>query len=136
MRIMLCGGGTAGHVNPAIAVAETVMRNSCGSRIAYIATEKGIENKLVDFKKYYVDVIGMKRGLPLKNIPFLIKQMKAVEQCKEYIREFRPDVIFGTGGYATYPAIVAGKKLGVKTVIHESNAIPGRAILALQKRLM
>ena len=132
---MFCGGGTAGHVNPAIAVAETVMRNSGESKIAYIATLNGIENRLVDFKKYYVDVIGMKHGFSFfGNIFFAVKQLKAIEQCKEYIKEFRPDVIFGTGGYATYAAIVAGKKLGVKTVIHESNAIPGKAVLALQKK--
>ena len=134
MRVLFCGGGTAGHVNPAIAIAQTVMRNSDENRIAYVATVNGIEDHLVGFKKYYIDVIGLKRSFSMKNISFLYKQMKAIEKCKEIIREFRPDVIFGTGGYATYPVIAAGKKLGVKTVLHESNAVPGRAILALEKK--
>ena len=134
MRVLFCGGGTAGHVNPSIAVAQTVMRNSNDNRVAYVATENGIENRLVDFKKYHIDVVGFKRGLSFKNVSFLYKQIKAVEKCKDIIREFRPDVIFGTGGYATYPVITAGHKLGVKTVLHESNAIPGKAILALEKK--
>ncbi len=135
MRVLFCGGGTAGHVNPSIAIAQTVMRNSSDNRVAYVATENGIENRLVDFKKYKIDVIGLKRSLSPQNLAFLFKQVKAVEKCKEIICEFRPDIIFGTGGYATYPVITAGKKLGVKTVLHESNAIPGKAILALEKKV-
>lgn len=134
MRVLFCGGGTAGHVNPAIAVAQTVMRNSSENKIAYVATENGIENDLVDFKKYHIDVIGLKRKLSLKNITFIRKQLKAIEKCKEIIKEFRPDIVFGTGGYATYPVIVAAKKLGIKTILHESNVIPGKAILSLEKR--
>lgn len=135
MRVLFCGGGTAGHVNPSIAIAQTVMRNSSDNKVAYVVTENGIENRLVDFKKYKIDVIGLKRSLSPKNLTFLLKQLKAVERCKEFIREFRPDIIFGTGGYATYPVITAGKKLGIKTVLHESNAIPGKAILALEKKV-
>ena len=134
MRVLFCGGGTAGHVNPAIAVAQTVMRNSKENKIAYVATENGIENELVEFKKYHIDVIGMKGKLSIKNLTFISKQIKAIEKCKEIIKEFRPDIVFGTGGYATYPVIVAAKKLGVKTVLHESNVIPGKAIQALEKK--
>lgn len=134
MRVLFCGGGTAGHVNPAIAVAETVMRNSKENKVAYVVTMNGIENHLVDFKKYHIDVIGLKRGFSFKNISFAIKQLRAIEECKSIIKEFHPDVIFGTGGYATYPVVVAGKKLGIKTILHESNAIPGKAILSLEKK--
>ena len=135
MRVLFCGGGTAGHVNPAIAVAETVMRNSSDNKVAYVTTENGIENTLVKFKKFSIDVIGLKRSLSPKNFIFLYKQIKAIEKCKDIIKEFRPDVIFGTGGYATYPVVVAGSKLGIKTVLHESNVIPGKAILSLEKRV-
>lgn len=132
MRVLFCGGGTAGHVNPALAVAQTILRNSSESKVAYVTTLNGIENRLVDFKKYTIDVIGFKRGISLKNFEFLYKQFKAVEVCKKIIKEFHPDLIFGTGGYATYPVIKAGKKMGIKTVLHESNAIPGRAIKSLE----
>ena len=132
MRVLFCGGGTAGHVNPAIAVAETIMRNSYENKVAYVVTSNGIENSLVDFKKYSIDVTGLKRSLSLKNVSFFVKQMKAIEKCKDIIKSFHPDVIFGTGGYATFPVIYAGHKMGIKTVLHESNAIPGKAILALE----
>ena len=132
MRVLFCGGGTAGHVNPAIAVAQTILRNASDSRIAYVTTLNGIENRLVDFKKYPIDVIGLKRGLSFKTIQFFYKQLKAIEECKRIIKEFHPDLIFGTGGYATYPVIKAGKKMGVKTILHESNAIPGKAIKSLE----
>ena len=133
MRILFCGGGTAGHVNPALAMAQTVMRNSKDNKVAYVVTAGGIENQLVDFKKYQIDVIGLKRKLSLKNVSFLYKQIKAIDSCKKIIDEFHPNVIFGTGGYATYPVILAGHKKGIKTVLHESNVLPGKAILALEK---
>ena len=68
MRVLFCGGGTAGHVNPAIAVAQTVMEKSRDNRVAYIVTTNGIENQLVDFKKYQIDVVGFKGRLSFKNI--------------------------------------------------------------------
>ena len=134
MRVLFCGGGTAGHVYPAVAVAETIMRNSGENKVAYVVTENGIENKIVKFKKYSIDVVGFKRKLSFKNLMFFWKQVKAIEKCKDIIREFHPDLVFGTGGYATYPVAVAAKKLGIKVVLHESNAIPGKAIQSLQKK--
>ena len=89
MRVLFCGGGTAGHVNPAIAVAQTIMRNSSNSKVAYVVTIDGIENTLVDFKKYCVDVIGLKRALTVKNFSFVAQQLKAIDKCKEFIRAFR-----------------------------------------------
>lgn len=134
MRILFCGGGTAGHVNPAIAIAQTFKRNYPMSKIAYVATLNGIENELVRFKKYYIDVIGFKRALSFKNVTFLVKMIKAINDSKRIIEEFRPNIVFGTGGYATYPVISAAKKMGIKTVLHESNVIPGKAILALESK--
>lgn len=134
MRVLFCGGGTAGHVNPAIAVAQTVMRNSTENKVAYVVTLNGIENQLVSFKKYQIDVIGFKRRITLKNFSFLKKQIKAIEKSKQIINEFRPDIVFGTGGYATVPVVIAAKKLGIPVLLHESNVIPGKAILTLQSK--
>ena len=134
IRVLFCGGGTAGHVNPAIAVAETIMRNSSENRVAYVTTPNGIENQLVSFKKFQIDVIGLKRKLTLKNLSFIKKQLKAIEKSKQIVNEFHPDIVFGTGGYATYPVAIAAKKMGVPVVLHESNVIPGKAILALQNK--
>ena len=134
MRVLLCGGGSAGHVNPALAIAQTIVKNSPESKIAYVATKRGIENDLVEYKKYHIDVKGFKRGISLSNINNLSLMIKAVKRCKEIIKDFCPDVIVGTGGYATYPVILAGYKLGIKTVLHESNAQPGKAIKMLENK--
>lgn len=132
MRVLLCGGGTAGHVNPAIAIGETIIKNLPESKIAYVATLKGIENELVHFKKYHINVSGLKKGISISNFKSLYRMLVAEEKCKEIIKEFCPDVIIGTGGYATYPVIKAGHKLGIKTIVHESNVLPGKAIRMLE----
>lgn len=133
MRILFCGGGTAGHVYPNIAIAETFLRNEPNTRLAYVTTVNGIENELITFKKYQIDVIGLKRAISLKNIKCLRLLIKGIDESKKIIKEYQPDIIVGTGGYATFPVIYAGHKLGIKTVLHESNLIPGKAIKSLEK---
>ncbi len=134
MRVLLCGGGSAGHVNPALAIAQTIVKNAPESKVAYVATISGIENELVDYKKYHIDVTGLKRKLALSNIKSVMQTIKATKKSKEIIRDFCPDVIIGTGGYATFPVVSAGHKLGIKTVLHESNAFPGKAIRMLENK--
>ncbi len=133
MRVLLCGGGSAGHVNPALAIGETILRNAPQSQIAYVATLSGIENRLVDYKKYHINVKGLKRSLSLSNIKRFFLVMDSIKKSKQIIKEFCPDIIIGTGGYATYPVVYAGHKLGVKTALHESNVCPGKAIKMLEK---
>ena len=132
MRVLLCGGGSAGHVNPALAIAQTIVKNAPESKIAYVATVSGIENELVEYKKYHIDVSGLKRKISLSNIKSIMQSFKAIKKSKEIINDFCPDIIVGTGGYATFPVISAGHKLGIKTVLHESNAYPGKAIKMLE----
>ena len=132
MRVLLCGGGTAGHVNPALAIAETIERNEPDSIFAYVVNEKGIENKLVPYKKYVINVRGLKKSV-FSNIKTICLTAKAVRICKKIIKEFDPDIVVGTGGYICFPVIYAAHKLGVKTVIHESNAYPGKTTRALSK---
>lgn len=132
MRVLLCGGGSAGHVNPALAIAQTIVKNAPESKIAYVATASGIENELVEYKKYHIDVTGLKRKLSLSNIKSIYQAVRATKKSMEIIRDFCPDIIIGTGGYATYPVICAGHKMGIKTVLHESNACPGKAIKMLE----
>ncbi|MBQ7411431.1 MAG: undecaprenyldiphospho-muramoylpentapeptide beta-N-acetylglucosaminyltransferase [Clostridia bacterium] len=135
MRVLFCGGGTAGHVNPALAIAQTILRNSPSSEIAYVTTKGGIENKLVPFKKYEIVMSGFKRAISLTNIKTIFLTISAIKECKEIIKEFKPDIIVGTGGYACFPVIYAGHSMGIKTVIHESNAIPGMALKMLEKKV-
>lgn len=125
MRVLLCGGGTAGHVNPALAIAETIEQNIQGSEITYVVTENGIENRLVKYPKYTLKVIGLKKGI-ISNIKAVCLALKSVKESKKIIKKFRPDIVIGTGGYSCFPVIYAAHKMGIKTVIHESNAYPGK----------
>ena len=135
MRVLLCGGGSAGHVNPALAIGETIQRNLPGSQIAYVVTSTGIENKLVNYKKYSINVKGFKRSASISNFKSAFLLMDAIKKSKKIIKDFCPDVIIGTGGYATYPVVYAGQKMGIKTVLHESNACPGKAIKMLENKV-
>jgi len=132
MRALLCGGGTAGHVNPALAIAETIERNEPDSVFAYVVNEKGIENRLVPYKKYKIKVQGLKKSA-FSNIKTICLTAKAIKECKNIIKEFKPDIVIGTGGYISFPVIFAAHKSGIKTVIHESNAYPGKTTRALSK---
>lgn len=133
MRVLLCGGGSAGHVNPALAIGETVLRNSPESKIAYVATISGIENDLVGYKKYHIEISGLKKDV-LGSIKTIILALKAIKKSKEIIKDFCPDIIVGTGGYATYPVICAGHQLRIPTIVHESNVVPGKAIKLLENK--
>ncbi len=132
MRVLLCGGGTAGHVNPALAIAETIEQNALGSEFAYVVTENGIENRLVKYKKYTIKIKGLKKGI-LPNIKVVYLAIKSIKSSKKIIKEFNPDVVIGTGGYSCFPVIYAAHKMGIKAVIHESNAYPGKTTRLLSK---
>ena len=132
MNVIFTCGGTAGHINPAIAVANILKARKPDCKILFIGAEGHMEEKLVPAAGYELVTLpgsGLSRKLNLAGIKKNINAVKcvvnAVAKCKKIIREFDADVIVGTGGYASFPAIFAGAKLGVPTVVHESNALPG-----------
>ncbi len=133
MRILFCGGGTAGHVYPNLAIAQIFERNESNLHLAYVTTKNGIENEIIPFKKYEIDVMGIKKLFSFKNFKVFKLLVKSIKESKKIIKEFSPDIIVGTGGYATFPVVYAGHKLGIKTVLHESNSIPGKSIKNLEK---
>ena len=135
MRVLVCGGGTAGHVNPALAIADIIMRNEPDSVIEYVGTEKGIEGTLVRKKGmvlHPIRVQGLKRSLSPANIRVLTMAFAARRECKKIIRDFVPDVVIGTGGYVCWPVISAAASMRIPTVLHESNAEPGFAVKMLR----
>ena len=137
MRVLVCGGGTAGHVNPALAIADIILQNEPDSVIEYVGTEKGIEGTLVRKKGmilHPIQVKGLKRSLSPANIRVLMMAFSARKECKRIIREFKPDVVIGTGGYVCWPVISAASSLHIPTVLHESNAEPGFAVKTLRNR--
>ncbi len=130
----MTGGGTGGHVNPALAIANTIMKNEPDSVIAFVGTERGIENKLVPkagYELYHVDVRGIRRSLSPANIRALYLALTSPGKAKKLIREFKPDIVIGTGGYVSWPLLVAASKLGIPSAVHESNAVAGLAVRKL-----
>ena len=132
MNVIFTCGGTAGHINPAIAVANILKQRKPDCRILFIGAEGHMEEKLVPAAGYELVTLpgsGLSRKLNpagiKKNIHAVKCVVNAVAKCKKIIRDFEADVIVGTGGYASFPAIFAGSRLGVPTVVHESNALPG-----------
>lgn len=137
MRVLLTGGGTAGHVNPALAIAEIIRAREPDSVIEYVGTPEGIEAKLVgrnNIPFHPIRVQGLSRSLSPSNIRALFRALTAYHDCKRLIREFSPDVVIGTGGYVSWAPVRAAAALKVPAVLHESNAQPGFAVKTLSDR--
>ncbi|MBR3932861.1 MAG: undecaprenyldiphospho-muramoylpentapeptide beta-N-acetylglucosaminyltransferase [Clostridia bacterium] len=137
MKILLAGGGTAGHINPALAIAGYAKSKDKNTQVLFVGTKKGLESTLVPKSGYdikYVEVEGLSKKLTLKNFKSLIHMLTAKSKCKKIIKEFKPDVVVGTGGYVCAPAVMAANSMGIPTVIHEQNVFPGSAIKLLSKK--
>lgn len=136
MRVLMCGGGTAGHINPALEIAAKIRRENPEAHIEYVGTEKGLETKLVPkagYKLHFVKVEGIKRKLTPSNIKAVIHAVTSVFEAEKIVKNFRPDIVIGTGGYACWPVLKAAANLGIPAVVHESNAIPGLTTRMLTK---
>ena len=132
MNVIFTCGGTGGHINPAIAVANMMKERHPDINILFIGAQGRMEEKLVPQAGYEIKCLpgsGLSRKLNLSGIKQNVKAAKnvltAVSACKKIIKEFKPDVIVGTGGYASFPALYAGSSMGIPTCVHESNAVPG-----------
>ena len=132
MNVIFTCGGTGGHINPAIAVANELRSRHPEANILFIGATGHMEEKLVPAAGYELKTFptaGMKRKLNFAGIKANVKavtdMLAAVNGCKKIFREFKPDVIIGTGGYASFPALLAGKRMKIPTCVHEANAMPG-----------
>ncbi len=132
MHILFAGGGTAGHINPALAIAGHIREKHPDAHISYIGTPDKLEAKLVPEKGYNfrtISVAGFQRKISIqnigKNILAVKKAFTASITARKILKEIQPDVVIGTGGYVSGPVLRAAAKLGVKTAIHEQNAFPG-----------
>ena len=132
MNVIFTCGGTGGHINPAIAVANSWKERHPDSNILFIGGKGNMEEQLVPKAGYRLEVMhafGLERSLSLsaiRNNYLAIKSViTAIGKCKRIIREFHADVVVGTGGYASFPALFAAKQLKVPTCVHEANAMPG-----------
>ena len=128
MKVIMTGGGTGGHIYPAIAIADRIKERTLDSEILFVGTEKGLEKDLVPKNGYdirFITVSGLNRKHPLKNFKVLKEYNQGKKQAKRIIEEFKPDVVIGTGGYVCGPMVKVAAKMGIKTYIHEQNATPG-----------
>lgn len=134
MRVLMTGGGTGGHVNPALAIANTIRENDASAVIEYVGTRHGIESKLVPAAGYplhFVEIQGIRRSLSLSNLKTAYLTLTSPVKAKKILREFQPDLVIGTGGYVSWPVIRAASKMGIPCALHESNAYPGVAVRML-----
>ncbi len=141
MRVLFAAGGTGGHVNPALSAAEA-LRSRCGAEaeILFVGTADKIEASLVPkagFGFRTIDITGFQRSFApsdiLWNLGTLRRLLFVTGQCRAILRDFRPDVAVGFGGYVSGPVLRTAHKMGVKTAIHEQNAFPGKTNIALAR---
>ena len=138
MKVVLSGGGTAGHVNPAIAIAEFIRGRHPHADIRFVGTGEGIEHSLVPkagFPLELIEVYGLQRKLTLKNIRNAYRALTATVESRRFLKEFAPDLVVGTGGYVSGPVVLAATRLGIPTAIHEQNAFPGLTTRQLAGRV-
>lgn len=132
LRVILSGGGSAGHVNPALAISEIIKDNCPDAEFLYVGTPNGMEHRLAEnagFNFAGMKVAGFQRRLSLKNIGRNIKAAAYLAtsgvKASKILKDFKPDIVIGTGGYVCGPIVRKAAKMGIKTVIHEQNAFPG-----------
>ncbi len=132
MNVIFTCGGTGGHINPAIAVANIWKERHPDSKILFIGSSDGMETELVPKAGYELvtfDALYFRRGKSLKsitkNMQVFYRTWRNTAKCRKIIKEFGASVIVGTGGYASFPALMAGTQLKVPTCVHEANAMPG-----------
>lgn len=138
MKVILTCGGTGGHITPAIAIADTIRANCRGAEILFVGSKEGMENRIVPASGYRIHalrVAGLKRSLSFSNLKALYLAVGSVRAAKALLRDLRPDIVIGTGGYASFPTLLAATSLGIPAAVHESNAVPGLVVRALAGRL-
>ena len=140
MRILMTGGGTAGHVNPALAIAATIKEQQPDAEIAFVASAlpRDKANDLVPragYPLHTVHIQGLTRPVwSPSNLKLPILMVKSKGEAGKIIDGFKPDLIVGTGGFACWPTCRMGIKKGIPTALHESNAIPGKAVQKLKDK--
>ena len=130
MKLLLAGGGTGGHLFPAIALAEQLKYEEPQSEVLFVGTEKGLEARMLPELGWSLQTIEMSGWAGLgffARLKVLGRLVKRFMQSRAILQEFKPDVVVGVGGYASVPALLAAKTLGIPYLVHEQNAWPGLA---------
>ena len=129
MKIVLTGGGTAGHVMPHLALMDELRKNF--DEIIYIGSKNGIEKKLISSEKdvRFKEITTVKfiRGFSLKNLLIPFKLLRGISECKKILKQEKPNIVFSKGGFVSVPVCIAAKRLGIPVVSHESDYSLGLA---------
>lgn len=128
MKILFCGGGTAGHITPAIAIAQQILKKDKTADILFIGRENGDENKMITdagFSLKTLKIYGLERKITIENLKRILAARKALREAKKIIEDFKPNIVVGTGGYVSWPIVKAAQLLKIPNAIHEANACPG-----------
>ena len=137
MRVIISAAGTGGHINPGLAIANKIKEEEPKSEIIFIGTSRGLENDLVPRAGYELKTIeayGLKKEISLTNFKNILKTITSTSKAKKIIKEFKPDVVIGTGGYICGPVFAAATSYKIPSVLHESNAYPGKAVKMFAKK--
>ena len=137
LRVLIAGGGTGGHIIPALAVARELVTNH-SAQVLFLGTPRGMESRLVPsagFKLHLIEIGPLKNVSLLTRLNTMLDLPRSLFACRRLIREFKPQVVFGVGGYASGPGMAAALSLGVPTMAFEPNAMPGLANRLIGKRV-
>ena len=135
--MIISGGGTGGHIFPAIAIANAIKKKRPNAKILFVGAEGRMEMEKVPEAGYEIiglPIMGLKRSFSFKNIKFPFKLMKSLRKARKIVKDFKPQVAVGVGGYASGPMLRAAGKAGVPTLIQEQNSYAGLTNKMLGKR--
>ena len=137
MKVVIAAAGTAGHINPGLAIAKKIQAEEKDSKIIFIGTTRGLENDLVPRAGYELKTIeayGLSKKISIENMKKMLKTLKGFKEARKILEEVKPDVVIGTGGYICGAVISAAHHLKIPTLLHESNAFPGKAVKILARK--
>ena len=137
MKVLIAAAGTAGHINPAIAIANKIKKEQKDSKIVFLGTSRGLENDLVPRAGYelkHIEAYGLSKKISIESIKKMKKTIGGIFEAKKIIGEFKPDIVIGTGGYICGAAVIAASRNKIPVLLHESNAFPGKATKILSKK--
>lgn len=138
MKVVISAAGTGGHINPGLAIAAKIKEKNPNSEIVFVGTNRGLENDLVPRNGYTLKTIeayGFKKEISIQNLKNVIKTFSSKKDVKKFFEKFKPDIVIGTGGYICVPVFGVAIKMGIPTILHESNSFPGRAVKMYAKKV-
>jgi len=137
MKIIIAGGGTGGHIFPALAIANALKNKVAEMEILFVGAKGKMEMEKIPAAGYEIigiDIAGYNRSSLIKNISLPAKLIRSFFQVRKILKDFKPDAVIGVGGYSTYPVLRSAQSMNIKTFIHESNSLPGKSNILLGKR--